>query len=139
MYCIQCRSFLDNLSASLHHGGTNDDTMTWKPYSQQLHGSLIDLERTSRTGCSICRNVWHSWSDHERGSMPQGSAIHLEVVVDQGKPILKTSLRQENDALQGRTLAMYVREIDSGKILTSQSPWRLRHALTGVQIPCLKL
>lgn len=114
MYCSECHSFIDGLSVAIGRNASASDTVPWVDYSARLHESLAELEKASLEGCLICRNVWHSWSDNERARIPKDSSVHLEVVVDQGKPILKASMRSPNEPFQPRMLAIFVREITSG-------------------------
>lgn len=117
MYCDRCSGFCELLSREIGSNGFSDGKLVWKSVGILLHQNIRDLKSASDSGCSICRNIWCSWTEKEQREIGQASSVHLNIVVDQGVPSLKASASDPggSDTLKARTIGMYLGQTSSGR------------------------
>jgi len=123
MLCAECTLFCANVGHGLTYNWAELDEISkrdrWPKYRAATHGSLLDLERASRSLCPICRLIWHGLTKHERES-GDISSFELEIdPSDREMPILYVHFmdgKQQKKNNDRRLLAIYSGEMESRKI-----------------------
>jgi hypothetical protein len=116
MFCDKCQPFCDSISQAVGKKGLVDGKLVWTPVLTKLHHSIDSLINSSDEGCSICRNIWHSWTDKEQHETDKRSSVYIEVVVDQKQPVLKATVETPEgvEVIKGRMIAIYLGQTKSG-------------------------
>jgi len=119
MLCEKCEAFCQSLARTTAENVREDGSINWVPHKETLHKSVEELEASSTQHCSICRTIWYCLTESERLRLTSMSETVLEIAPDQSMPILKVSFVAGSGevTLPPRMVAMYLREITSGKVM----------------------
>jgi hypothetical protein len=110
MYCSRCQLFCKEISCKVGRNGLKDGKLVWSPVTTQLHENVKSLRVASDAGCSICRNIWCSWSSKDQREVNSNSSVYIEIFIDQELPMLKAYVKSVDgtDAIKATMMGMYL-------------------------------